>query len=154
MAAIKILPLRPNMLFTDKMGSLTKEAYDFLYTMVNRLGTSLSSLDAASLLGNTWTAPGTIGSVTPSTGSFTSVTTPNLIVAAAKNGRATLVAGTAVVANTAVTANSNIFITSNVDGGTLGGLRISSIVPGTSFTIKSTSATDTSTVAWMIVERG
>jgi hypothetical protein len=70
----------------------------------------------------------------------------------AKIGTAVLVAGAKTVSTTAVTANSRIFITSNVDGGTPGSLRVSAKVNGTSFTITSSSGTDTSTVAWMIVE--
>jgi hypothetical protein len=70
----------------------------------------------------------------------------------AKIGTATLVGGTVTVANTSVTANSRIFLTSNTDGGTPGWLRVSAKTVGTSFVITSSSATDTSTVAWQIVE--
>lgn len=70
----------------------------------------------------------------------------------AKMGTAVLAAGTVVVSNTSVTANSRIFLTSNVPGGTPGWLRVSSRTAGTSFTILSSSNTDTSTVAWMLVE--
>ena len=70
-----------------------------------------------------------------------------------KTGTATLVAGSVVVSNTTVTANSSIFLTSQSDGGMPGFLRITAKVVGTSFTITSSSVTDTSTVAWMIVER-
>lgn len=67
-------------------------------------------------------------------------------------GRATLIGGTIVVLTSKVTANSEIFITSNVDGGTNGFVRVSARTAGTSFTITSSSATDTSTVSWLIVE--
>lgn len=70
----------------------------------------------------------------------------------AKMGTATLVAGAVTVSNTSVTANSRIFLTSNVDGGTPGFLRVSARTASTSFTITSSSGTDTSTVAWLIVE--
>jgi hypothetical protein len=70
----------------------------------------------------------------------------------AKIGTATLVGGTVTVANTSITANSRIFLTSNADGGTPGWLRVSAKTNGTSFVITSSSATDTSTVAWQIVE--
>ncbi len=70
----------------------------------------------------------------------------------AKIGTAVLVAGTVTVANTSVTANSRIFLTSNTDGGTPGWLRVSAKTNATSFVITSSSATDTSTVAWIIVE--
>ena len=70
----------------------------------------------------------------------------------AKQGTAVLTAGQVVVSNTSVTANSRIFLTSQVDGGTPGFLRVSTRTAGTSFTIKSSSATDTSTVAYEIIE--
>lgn len=69
-----------------------------------------------------------------------------------KQGTATLAAGTVTVANTSVTANSRIFLTGQADGGTPGFVRVSSRVPGTSFTITSSSGTDTSTVAYEIFE--
>lgn len=69
-----------------------------------------------------------------------------------KQGTATLVAGTVTVANTSVTANSRIFLTGQADGGTPGFVRVSSRVPGTSFTITSSSGTDTSTVAYELFE--
>lgn len=70
----------------------------------------------------------------------------------ARMGTATLVAGTVTVANTSVTANSRIFLTSQVDGGTPGFLRVSARTAGVNFTITSGSGTDTSTVAYLIVE--
>lgn len=70
----------------------------------------------------------------------------------AKMGVATLVAGTVTVNTTAVTATSRIYLTSQVDGGTPGFQRVSARVAATSFTITSSNAADTSTVAWMIVE--
>lgn len=72
----------------------------------------------------------------------------------AKQGTAVLVAGSAVVANTSVTANSRIFLTSNADGGTPGFVRVSARTAGTSFTITSSSGTDTSTIAYEIFEPG
>ena len=70
----------------------------------------------------------------------------------AKMGTSALVAGTVTVANTSVTAVSRIVVTSQADSGTPGWLRVSARTAGTSFTITSSSASDTSTVAWMIVE--
>lgn len=69
-----------------------------------------------------------------------------------KIGTVALVAGTVTVANTSITANSRIFLTSQVDGGTPGSLRISAKTVGISFVITSSLASDTSTVAWHIVE--
>lgn len=71
----------------------------------------------------------------------------------AKQGlTAAMTAGTITVSTTAVTANSRIFLTAQNTGGTPGALRVSARVAGTSFTITSTSGTDTSTVAWLIME--
>jgi hypothetical protein len=70
----------------------------------------------------------------------------------ASMGTATLVAGTVTVNNTLVTANSRIFLTAQNTGGTPGALRISARVAATSFTITSSSATDTSLAAWLIIE--
>lgn len=70
----------------------------------------------------------------------------------ARQGVATLVGGTVTVANTSVTANTRIQLTSQADGGTPGFLRVSARVAGTSFTITSSSGTDTSTVAYLMTE--
>jgi hypothetical protein len=70
----------------------------------------------------------------------------------AKMGLATLVAGTVTVSTTRVTANSRIFLSVQTAGGTQGFLRISARTAGTSFVITSTSGSETSTVAWLIVE--
>jgi hypothetical protein len=72
----------------------------------------------------------------------------------ARQGTSVLVAGTVVVSNTSVTAFTRIFLTSQVDGGTPGFLRVSTRAAGTSFTILSSSNTDTSTVAWELIEKG
>ena len=70
----------------------------------------------------------------------------------AKMGTATLVAGTVTVNTTVVTATSRILLTTQTPGGTVGSPYVSARVAGTSFTITSTNAADTSTVAWLIVE--
>lgn len=70
----------------------------------------------------------------------------------AKAGTAVLVGGTVTVNTTAVTANSRIYLTVNTSGGTVGSPYVSARTAGTSFAITSTSNTDTSTVAWLIVE--
>lgn len=67
-------------------------------------------------------------------------------------GTATLVAGTVTVNTTRVTANSRIQLTAQTSGGGPGALRVSARTAGTSFTITSTSGTDTSLVAWEITE--
>ncbi len=70
----------------------------------------------------------------------------------AKMGTATLVGGTVTVSTTAVTATSRIFLTIQTNGGTVGTPYISARVAATSFTITSTSGTDTSTLAWILIE--
>ena len=72
----------------------------------------------------------------------------------AKQGTATLVAGTVTVSNTSVTANSRILLTIQTPGGAVGAVYVSARTAGTSFTITSTSGTDTSTVAYEIIEPG
>ena len=69
-----------------------------------------------------------------------------------KQGVVALVAGSAVVSNITITPNSRIFITSNTDGGTPGWVRVSNRTSGVSFTITSSSATDTSVIAYEIFE--
>jgi hypothetical protein len=70
----------------------------------------------------------------------------------AKMGTATLAAGTVTVATTAVTANSRVFLTNQSAGGTPGFLRVSARTAGTSFAVTSSSGSDTSTFAWLLVE--
>lgn len=70
----------------------------------------------------------------------------------AKAGTIALVAGAATVSTTAVTASSRIQLTGQADGGTPGWLRVSGRTAGTGFTVTSSSATDTSTVAYLIIE--
>ncbi|QMU70814.1 glycosyl hydrolase family 28-related protein [Streptacidiphilus sp. P02-A3a] len=67
-------------------------------------------------------------------------------------GTATLAAGKATVANTSVSATTRIFLTAQSVSGTAGALTVSARTAGTSFTIGSTSATDASVVAWMLVD--
>lgn len=69
----------------------------------------------------------------------------------AKQGVATLVAGTVTVSNTSVTANSRILYSVSTAGGTQGILSTTQSA-GASFTINSTSVLDTSTVVWEILE--
>ena len=67
-------------------------------------------------------------------------------------GTATLVGGTKTVSNNLVTANTRIFLTIQTPGGTPGAVYVSTRIAKTSFTITSTSGTDTSTVAYLLVE--
>lgn len=65
-------------------------------------------------------------------------------------GIATMVAGTVTVSATDVYANAPIMISRWSPNGTTGDLRVGTITPGTGFVINSSSATDTSSVAWYI----
>lgn len=71
----------------------------------------------------------------------------------AKQGTATLTAGTVTVANTSVTATSRILLTAQ-DNNTAGALRVSARTAGTGFTITSSNNTDTGVVAYEIFEVG
>jgi hypothetical protein len=72
----------------------------------------------------------------------------------AKQGAATLVAGTVTVNTTAVTANSRIQLTVQSLGTVAApkAIAVTARTAATSFTITSADATDTSVVAWTIIE--
>jgi hypothetical protein len=67
-------------------------------------------------------------------------------------GSAVLVGGTVTVSTTKVTAGSRIFLSVDAIGGTLGIVAVSARSAGTSFTVTSSNALDTSTISWLIVE--
>lgn len=67
-----------------------------------------------------------------------------------RQGVATLVGGTVTVATNAAVSNARVWLTPQNSGGTPGHVRVSSRVNGTSFTITSSSGTDTSDIAWNI----
>lgn len=67
-------------------------------------------------------------------------------------GVATLAAGTVTVPTNTINANSRVLLTAQSTGAAPGALRVSARSPGVSFTITSTSATDTSSVAWVIID--
>lgn len=67
-------------------------------------------------------------------------------------GTGTLAGGTVTISTTAVTANSLIFLTDTAASLTnVGVISVSSKVAGTSFTVTSGNALDTSTFNWMII---
>lgn len=66
-------------------------------------------------------------------------------------GTTTLVAGTKTISNTKVAAGDKILVTPYTLGGTPGTLSVGTIVAATSFIVQSSSNTDTSVVAWVIV---
>jgi hypothetical protein len=67
-----------------------------------------------------------------------------------RTGTATLIAGTVTINNPIVATNSIIIVSRKTSGGTLGYLYISSQSNG-SFTITSSSNSDTSTVNYLII---
>lgn len=66
-------------------------------------------------------------------------------------GTATLVAGTIVVPNTRVTANTVIILCAQ-DNSSIGTLRVTARIPGTSFLITSTVGTDSGVVGYLLIE--
>jgi hypothetical protein len=69
------------------------------------------------------------------------------------SGYASLTAGTVTISCTTVTASSQIFVSVNTPGGVQGFLSApsGSITPGTSFVINSSSAADTSSLYWFML---
>lgn len=68
-----------------------------------------------------------------------------------KAGTAALSAGSAGVSLPSVGQTTVVTVSRLVPGGTTGSLSVPSITPGSGFTISSTSATETSSVAWIAV---
>lgn len=66
-------------------------------------------------------------------------------------GVATLAAGTITVNNVNITPATLILVSRQAAGGTLGHLSVARAA-GTSFTVNSSSATDTSTIAYLLIE--
>jgi hypothetical protein len=72
----------------------------------------------------------------------------------ARMGTAILASGTITVANTSVTANTRIFVGQHTPGtlANVGAPYVSVVTAGTGFTIKSTNASDNSTVSYVLIE--
>ena len=74
------------------------------------------------------------------------------IIGNLRTGRVALAAGTATVSAPWVGSETPIFLCGNADGsGTEGWLRVSTRTAGDSFTITSSSGSDTSSVAWLAI---
>jgi len=114
-------------------------------TTINTSGT------AATTIGNSGATVGITASTITLTGK---IAMPQGTGSASVGITPSMVAGTTTVATTAVTSNSRIFLTANTLAGTPGTLSAPqlSITPGVSFVITSSSATDTSTVNWILVD--
>lgn len=104
---------------------------------------TLNTCDSISLAGNAYrgnvTAPRSI-----------SGGTTNITYDTVKSGTAVLAAGTVTVSDTLITGGSIIDLSYSTAGGTAGAVFIPARVTNTSFTIKSTSSTDTSTIYYEI----
>lgn len=72
----------------------------------------------------------------------------------ARMGTATLAAGTVTVSNTSVTANTRVFLTVQSLGTVTAAkaVAVTARTAGTSFTVTSADATDTSVLAWLLLE--
>jgi selenophosphate synthase len=66
-------------------------------------------------------------------------------------GKATLSGGSVSVSAASVTSGSPVLVSRMTPSGTLGHLSVPSVSPGGGFTIASSSATDASTVAWLVL---
>ena len=130
--------------FSRAAGGITT-GYNTVFDPFGTSGVYIGDGDSGSL--------GVGGWVTAKTGVFLD-SGAKLKISEAGNrmGTVTLSAGQATVTTSQVAANSRIFLTPQQDGGTPGAVRVSSRSVGTSFLIKSTSATDTSVIAWLIVD--
>lgn len=81
----------------------------------------------------------------------TGTATAYMPASALKRGTVTLVGGTANVSTIAVASDSVIMLTAQGTGGTPGNLTVSSRSAGASFTITSSSGTDTRPIGWAIM---
>jgi hypothetical protein len=118
-------------------------------------GTALSS-GTTITAGTSITA--TLGNITATNGNLSLATAGNkILIATGTNASAgttaALTAGAIVVSTTAITANSLVFFATNALGTVTipQSYRVSARTPGTSFTIQSSDATDTSTVNYWIL---
>ena len=73
-----------------------------------------------------------------------------MVVGPSYQGKATLAGGSVTVPNTVITPASNVTLTNCGARGTPGILSLGTVTVGSGFTIKSSSATDSSTVCWWI----
>lgn len=125
--------------------------------------TSTVAAGSLPLTGGTLTG-GLTGTTIANTGNHT-ITSGNLVLATIGNGiviksglnarvGTALLNGTTevIISNTTITPNSLILLTINFVGGTPGSPYVSSRTSTVNFGIKSTGASDSSTVAWVIIE--
>ena len=68
-----------------------------------------------------------------------------------QNGTATLSGGTVTVTNSSVASGSQFFLSYQTVNGIQGVLSVTSVTPGTSFVIDSTSGEDNSVISWAFI---
>jgi len=96
-------------------------------------------------------APGTSGSIILGSGGK-STSSDQLVISGKMSGEVQLESGTGVVMFSGVTSSSRILVTCQNPIGIVGYLYISNRIPGTGFTISSSSSGDNSMVAWFAFE--
>jgi hypothetical protein len=96
-------------------------------------------------------APGTSGSIILGSGGK-STSSDQLVISGKMSGEVQLESGTGVIMFSGVTSSSRILVTCQNPIGTVGFLYISNRIPGTGFTISSSSSGDNSMVAWLSFE--
>jgi Ice-binding-like len=125
-----------------------------------QIGSTLTTASASSIVltnsanaGNVFFQVGssaTIGTTSALNGNIIALASITMNTGATNNGGLMALTGAVTLAgNTSSTATENGPV---LGGGTPGFLHVSNIVPGTGFTINSSSITDASTVAWLLVE--
>lgn len=127
--------------------AVTRNSSSLALTAIN-IGNATDNAPVSLLTSGDFTVPGNI---------VNSVAGSGIKIKEGSNatlGTCTLSAGACTVSTTKVTANSRIFLTAQALGTvTVGqGLAVSARTAGTSFTVTSGDPTDTSTVAWWIIE--
>jgi len=70
---------------------------------------------------------------------------------ATRYGTAALIAGTVSVALPGIDSGSVVLLSRMTPGGTLGHLSVPSVVPGTGFTVSSSSGNETSLIGWAVL---
>ena len=135
-----------NVLASDANGYLTLQASPVLAANNTFTGTNTFSSTATFTGTSGFSAATTFGAAATFSQSLTIPEGSNAYMGTVAVNGVTAV----TVATTAITANSRIFMTINVPGGTPGSPYVFSTSAATNFVIKS-QASDTSTVAWLIV---
>lgn len=70
---------------------------------------------------------------------------------AISSGVATLAAGTVSVTLPSITTGAPVYVSRMTPGGTLGHLSVPTVSNGSGFTVTSTSSSETSVIAWLVL---